>query len=254
MRLDPDAVVLVLGRAPPAQPGQDLVGVGQPLGEHDPHRVPRLDPQLLHRGQPAACQGGGDLAEVAADVVAALEHRPGGLAARVDLGERVQDGGRADAEPQVPGHQAQQVAGLQRGGPGQQPGQQLQLRALRARPLGERRSRAACARPRRPPGRPPGRRPRARGRASSRSAAWPRSPASRTSAATSRGVGAGHGRPARGRRASRPGRGPPRRTPARSAPGTGSTRSAAARPGCRASSAASRSVSASRLLSRSRSR
>jgi hypothetical protein len=136
VRLNPDTVVLVLGGAPPAQPGQDLRGVGQPLGQHDPHRVARLHPQLFHRGQPAARQRGGDLAEVAADVVAALQHRPGGLAARVHLGKRVQDGGRADAEPQVPGDQAQQVAGLQRGGPGEQSGQQFQFAALRARSLG----------------------------------------------------------------------------------------------------------------------
>ena len=135
MRLDPDAVVLVLGRAPPAQPGHDLAGVSQPLGQHDPHRVSRLDPQLLHRGQPAADQGGGHLTEVAADVVTTLQHRPGRLAAPVHPGQGVQDGRRANAQPQVPGHQAQQITGLQRGGPGQQPGQQFHLASLRARPL-----------------------------------------------------------------------------------------------------------------------
>ena len=138
MRLDPDAVVLVLGRAPPAQPGQDLVGFREPLREHDPDRVSGLDPQLPHRRQAAVGHGGGDLTKVAADVVAALEGRPGGPAARVDLGEGIEDGRRPDAEPQVPGHQPEQVTGLERGRPGQQPGQQPQLRALRARPLGER--------------------------------------------------------------------------------------------------------------------
>ena len=164
----------------PAQAGQDLPGVGQPLRQHDPHRVARLDPQPLHRGQAAAVQGGRDLAEVAADVVTALEHRPGGLAARVHLGERVQDGGRADAEPQVLGDQPQQVPGLQRGGPAEQSGQQLQLAALRTRRPRRRRSPAACA----PPRRPPGCRSAAAPAASSRSAAWPRSPVSRTRAAT----------------------------------------------------------------------
>jgi hypothetical protein len=135
VRLHPDAVVLVLGRAPAAQLGQDLGGVGQPLGQHGPHRVARLDVQLLHRGQPAADQRGRDQADVAADVVAALEHLALGSPARVDLGQRVQDGGRADAEPQVPGDQAEQVPGFQRRGLAEQPGQQLQLAALRALPL-----------------------------------------------------------------------------------------------------------------------
>ena len=135
MRLDPDPVVLVLRRAPPAQLGQDLAGVGQPLGQHGPHRVARPDVQLLHRGQSAADQRGGDQSYVAADVVGALQHLPLGPPARVDLGQRVQDGGRADAQPQVPGDQAEQVPGLQRGGPAEQPGQQLQLAPLRALPL-----------------------------------------------------------------------------------------------------------------------
>ena len=148
VRLDPDAVVLVLGRALAAQLGQDLRRVRQPLGEHGPHRVARLHLELLDRRQPAADQRGGDLAQVAADVVGAFQHRPGGPAARMDLGERIQDGGRADAQPQAPGDQAQQVAGLQRGGLGEQPGQQLQLAALRARSLGRGDLGAACRPPR----------------------------------------------------------------------------------------------------------
>jgi hypothetical protein len=48
----------------------------------------------------------------------------------VHLRERVQDRGRADAQPQVPGDQAQQVAGLQRGGLAEQAGQQIQLATL----------------------------------------------------------------------------------------------------------------------------
>ena len=101
VRLDPDAVVLVLGRALPAQLGEDLRGVGQPLGEHGPHRVARPDLDLLDRRHPAAGQRGGDLAQVTADVVGAFQYRPGGPPARVHLRERVQDGGRADAQPQV---------------------------------------------------------------------------------------------------------------------------------------------------------
>ncbi len=50
--------------------------------------------------------------------------------------ERVQDGGGADPQAQPAGDQAQQVAGLQRGGLGEQPGQQVQLAALRALPFG----------------------------------------------------------------------------------------------------------------------
>lgn len=43
--------------------------------------------------RPAAHHGGGHLPEVAADAATAIEHQPGGLAARVHLGEGVQDGG-----------------------------------------------------------------------------------------------------------------------------------------------------------------
>ena len=138
MRLDPDAVVLVLGRALPAQLGQDLRRLGQPLGQHGPHRVARAYADLLDRGQAAGRQGGGDPAQVAADVVGAFQHRPGGPPAGVHLGQGVQDGGRADAQSQPLGDQPQQVAGLQRGGPGEQPGQQVQFAALRARPFGRR--------------------------------------------------------------------------------------------------------------------
>lgn len=66
------------------------------------------------------------------DVVGAFQHRPGGPPAGIDLGQRVQDGRRADTQPEPPGDQAQQVPGLQRAGPGEQPGQQVQLAALRA--------------------------------------------------------------------------------------------------------------------------
>jgi hypothetical protein len=117
--LHSNAVVLVLGGALPAQLGEDLPGVGQPLGEHDPDRVARADLQLLDRGQPPVDQGGGDQAEVAADVVGALQHRPRRPAAGVHQRERVEDGGSADAQPQRAGDQAQQVAGLERGGPGE---------------------------------------------------------------------------------------------------------------------------------------
>ena len=136
VRLHPDAVVLVLRRALPAQLGQDLVRLGEPLGQHGPHRVARADLDLLGRRQAAGGQGGGDPAQVAADVVGAFQHRPGGPPAGVDLGQRVQDGGRADAQPQPLGDQAQQVAGLQRGGLAEQPGQQVQLAALRPLSLG----------------------------------------------------------------------------------------------------------------------
>ena len=136
VRLDPDAVVLVLGRALPAQPGQDLRGVGGPLGEHGAHRVAGAHLQPLDRRHPATGQSGGDQAEVAADVVAAFQHRPGGPATGVHLRERVQDGGGADAQPQAAGDQAEQVAGLQRGGLGEQAGQQVQLATLRALPFG----------------------------------------------------------------------------------------------------------------------
>jgi hypothetical protein len=122
VRLDADAVVLVFGRALPAQLCQDLRGVGQPLGEHDPDRVARADLELFDRREPAPDQGGGDPAEVAADVIGAFQHRPGRPAAGVCLRERVQDGGRSDPQPQPPGDQAQQVAGLQRGGLGEQAG------------------------------------------------------------------------------------------------------------------------------------
>ena len=134
--LDPDPVVLVLGGALAAQPGQDLVGLGQPLGEHDPHRVARPHLHLLDRRQPAAGQRLGDHAEVAADVVRPLQHRAVGLAAGVHPDQRVEDRRRADAEPQVAGDQAQHVARLQRGGPVEQAGQQVELAALRAGALG----------------------------------------------------------------------------------------------------------------------
>ena len=57
-------------------------------------------------------------------------------AAGVHLRQRVQDRRRADPQPQVAGDQAEQVAGLQRGGPRQKAGQQLELAALRAGPFG----------------------------------------------------------------------------------------------------------------------
>ena len=136
MRLHPHAVVLVLRRAFPAELGQDPGRVGQPLGQHGPHRVTRADLDLSGRRQAAFGQGGGDPAQVAADVVGAFQHRPGGPPAGVHLGQRVQDGGRADAQPQPLGEVAQQVAGLQRGGLAEQPGQQVQLAALRPRSLG----------------------------------------------------------------------------------------------------------------------
>ena len=76
VRLDPHAVVLVLRRAPAAELGQDLLRHRQPLGEHHPDRMAGPDPQLLHRLQAAGDQRRGDQAEVAADVVRPLEHRP----------------------------------------------------------------------------------------------------------------------------------------------------------------------------------
>jgi hypothetical protein len=135
MRLDPDAVVLVLRAALPAQLGQDLRAFGEPLRQHGPHRAARRHPQFLDRGEPVSDQDPSDSPQVAADVIGAFQYRPGGLPAGLHLGQRVQDGGRTDAQPQVPGDQAQQVAGLQRGGQGEQPAQQLQLAALRARPF-----------------------------------------------------------------------------------------------------------------------
>jgi hypothetical protein len=102
VRLDPDAVVLVLGRALPAQLDQDLRRVGQPLGEHGPHRVTRAHLELLGRRHPAAGQSGGDLAQVAADVAGAFQDRPGGPPAGVHLRQRVQDGGRSDPPAATP--------------------------------------------------------------------------------------------------------------------------------------------------------
>jgi hypothetical protein len=112
VRLDPDAVVLVLGRAPPAELGQDLLAVGQPLGQHGPHRVTRTHLDLLDRRHPAVHQNGRDPAQVTADVVGTFQHRPIGSAAGVHLRERVQDGRCADPQPQPLGDQAEQVAGL----------------------------------------------------------------------------------------------------------------------------------------------
>ena len=117
MRLDAHPVVLVLGRALAAELGQDLRGLGQPLGQHHPDRVARPHPQPLHRVQPVADQRAGDQAEVAADVVPPLQHRPVLPAAGVDVGQRVQDGRRADAEPQVAGDQPEQVAAPPAGWP-----------------------------------------------------------------------------------------------------------------------------------------
>ena len=122
VRLHPHAVVLVLGRAGAAQLGQDLRGVGKPLGQHHPRRVAGPDPQPRHRVQAAADQRGGHQPEVAADVVRPLQRRPVLPAAGVHHGQRVEDGRRPDAEPEVAGDQPQQVAALQRGGLRQQPG------------------------------------------------------------------------------------------------------------------------------------
>jgi hypothetical protein len=97
--LDPDAVVLVLGRARPAELGQQLRGVAHPLGEHRPHRVARADLDGLDRLQAPVDQGGRDQAEVGADVVGPLQHRPAGPAAGVDQGQGVQDGRVADPQP-----------------------------------------------------------------------------------------------------------------------------------------------------------
>ena len=150
VRLDPDAVVLVLGRAPAAQLGQDLRGVGQPLGQHGPHRAARPHPESLHRRHAAVGQDGGDPAQVAADVVGAFQHRPGGPPAGVRLRQCIQDGGRADAQPQVPGDQAEQVPGLQRGGLAEQAGQhgphRVSTTAVTSRLAGQRRPGPAAAR------------------------------------------------------------------------------------------------------------
>jgi hypothetical protein len=128
--LNAHPVVLVLGGAAATEPGEDLGGVGQPLREHRPDRVARADVQPLHRRQPAGGQRRGDQAEVAADVVPALQDRPGGAATGVHLGQRVQDRWRADAQPQRAGDQTQQVAGFQRGGRPQQLDEQCQLLRL----------------------------------------------------------------------------------------------------------------------------
>ena len=114
--LDPHTVVLVLGRAFAAQFGQDLDGVGQPLGEHDPHRVAGAHLDSFDRRQSAAGECRSNQAEVTADVVRALQHRPGGTATGVDERESVQDGRGSDSQPEAAGHQTQQVASLQWGG------------------------------------------------------------------------------------------------------------------------------------------
>jgi hypothetical protein len=134
--LDPDAVVLVLGRARPAQLGQDLGRLAHPLGEHGPHRVARPHLHRLHRGQPLGGQGGRDQAQVRADVVGPLQDLSLPAAAGVHLGQGVEDGGGADPQPQRGRDRAQQVAGLQRGRLVQQGDQALQLAGLGAGPLG----------------------------------------------------------------------------------------------------------------------
>jgi len=134
--LDPHAVVLVLGRADPTQPLQDLRSIRQPLGEHRPHRVARPHLHRLDCLQAALDQGLGDQAEVAAAVVGALQHRPGRPPAGIHRRQRVQDRGGADPQPQRPGDQPQQVAGLQRRRPANQPHQQRQLAGLGAGPFG----------------------------------------------------------------------------------------------------------------------
>src|SRR6266498_2437829 len=53
-------------------------------------------------------------------------------AACVDGGQRVQDGGGADPQPQRAGDRADQVAALQRGGLPEQPGEQVEFAALGA--------------------------------------------------------------------------------------------------------------------------
>jgi hypothetical protein len=50
MGLQPHPVVLVFGHALPAQPGEDLAGLRQPLGQHHSHRVASPYPQLLDSG------------------------------------------------------------------------------------------------------------------------------------------------------------------------------------------------------------
>src|SRR6266542_4326828 len=86
----------------------------------------------LDSRQPAGGQRRGDQAQVRADVVGALQHRAGGAAACVDGGQRVQDGGGADPQPQRAGDRADQVAALQRGGLPEQPGEQVEFAALGA--------------------------------------------------------------------------------------------------------------------------
>ena len=75
----------------------------------------------------------------------------------VHLRQRVQNRRRADPQPQVAGHQTQQVARLQRSGQRQEAGEQVELAALRARPFGGWRSGAACRRLRLPAGSAPDR-------------------------------------------------------------------------------------------------
>ena len=134
VRLHPDAVVLVLGRAGSAELGEDLRGAGQPLGQHRPHRVagPHLDP--LHRGQPAARPGsrrpGRGRSRCCRRVPA-----PAGPAARRRAPGRARPGWWRCRCPRrsVAGHRADEVPGLHRGRPVEQRRQQGQLAPLRTR-------------------------------------------------------------------------------------------------------------------------
>ena len=98
--------------------------------------LPARTRSCLDCSQSARHQRRRDEAEIAADVVRPLQHRPVLAAARVHLRQRVENRRRADSQPQTAGDQAQQVAGLQRSGPRQKAGEQLELAALRARSFG----------------------------------------------------------------------------------------------------------------------
>ena len=119
----------------PAEPGENFVGLGQPLGQHHPHRIAGSHPHLLDCGQPAGGQRGRDQAEITADVVRPFEYRSVFPAPGVDLRQRIQNRRRADPQPEAASHQTQQVARLQRSGQRQEAGEEVELAALRARPF-----------------------------------------------------------------------------------------------------------------------
>jgi hypothetical protein len=107
--LEPEAVVLELDERLAAQLREDLLGGGQALREHRAHRDADLEVDVLDARESFGDERFGDEPEVGRHVVRALDVVAVFLR-RVGLRERVEERHVRDAEAQLPGDGAHEVA------------------------------------------------------------------------------------------------------------------------------------------------